>query len=78
MKEDDCVDLNAIRVPWKKLFYALKAQGYLGPIKANEKFKKEVASLAERGIIQNKSVDLAGECMMISQVRFTPHEKVNF
>lgn len=34
VEEDNHIDLIAIQVPWKKLFYALKAQGYLSPIEA--------------------------------------------
>ena len=32
VEEDDRIDLSTIQVPWKKLFYALKAQGYLDPV----------------------------------------------
>jgi hypothetical protein len=100
VEEDDCIDFNAIQVPWKKLFYALKMQGYLGPAEAcNEEsfegiceynfsaqehsledckdFKKEVPILDERGIIRKEAKKSVEECI-INQVRFTPHEKVNF
>uniref|UniRef100_A0A2N9IX63 Uncharacterized protein n=1 Tax=Fagus sylvatica TaxID=28930 RepID=A0A2N9IX63_FAGSY len=91
VEEVDCIDLSTIQVPWKKLFYALKAQSYLDLVEACyeelskgickyhsnahehnledcEDFKKKIASLCERGIIQKKITDLARECMMINQI----------
>ena len=95
IEEDDRVNLNTIQVPWRKFFYALKAQGYLGLVEAHneelsengceyhsnaqghsledcEEFKKEVASLADRGIIRKKTAESARECMMIKELKFTP------
>uniref|UniRef100_A0A2N9IAQ7 Uncharacterized protein n=1 Tax=Fagus sylvatica TaxID=28930 RepID=A0A2N9IAQ7_FAGSY len=32
VEEDDRIDLNTVQIPWKRLFYALRRQGYLDPL----------------------------------------------
>jgi hypothetical protein len=59
-----------------KCEYHSSAQGH--SLKSCEDFKKEVTSLAARGIIRRKTTESAKDCMMINQLRFTSHENIEF
>uniref|UniRef100_A0A2N9FEK4 G-patch domain-containing protein n=1 Tax=Fagus sylvatica TaxID=28930 RepID=A0A2N9FEK4_FAGSY len=43
-----------------------------------KEFKKEVVSLIARGLIRKRKEQSKEDCMMINQLRFSPHEKTNF
>ncbi len=43
-----------------------------------KEFKKEVVCLIARGLIRKRREQSEGDCMMIDQLRFSPHEKTNF
>jgi hypothetical protein len=43
-----------------------------------KEFKEEVVSLIARRLIRKRREQSEGDCMMIDQLRFSPHEKTNF